>query len=120
MTTQLTATAGVWKPASEMQKLESLTMLSRLPMRQPTEMELATEVYLIALEGVTAHGLSQATKAIIRGSLGHAFMPSPPELRQECERIMDVERDKLWKQRACYGPKRVAATNLRTTKPGSA
>ncbi|MBV2144220.1 hypothetical protein KUG47_12020 [Falsochrobactrum sp. TDYN1] len=44
--------------------------------------------FYLALEGVTRHGLQTATKRILQGSLGHAFLPSPPELRQECERVM--------------------------------
>ena len=96
---QLTETSGVWKPATQLQKMQALIMLSKLPMQNHTDLDVVKAVYFIALEGVTAFGLEQATKAIIRGSLGHAFMPSPPELRQECERIMDVERDKLVRQR---------------------
>jgi hypothetical protein len=93
MSQQLTQTSGIWQPATDLQKLQSLILLAKLPMRQPTGLDVIKAVYLIALEGVAAFGLEQATKAILRGSLGHTFMPSPPELRMECERIMDRERE---------------------------
>lgn len=43
---------------------------------------------MIALDGVTRYGLSVAVQAILRGTLGHAFLPSPPELRLECDKAM--------------------------------
>lgn len=92
---QLTAMSGVWKPATDLQKLENLILLAHLPMRNPTDMAAAKRAYMLSLEGCTAYGLDQAAKAILRGSLGHPFMPSPPELRIEIERIMDAEREKL-------------------------
>jgi hypothetical protein len=90
---QLTETTGVWQPATDLQKMQALILLAKLPMRSPSDLAVVKAVYLIALEGVAAFGLEQATKAILRGSLGHPFMPSPPELRMECERIMDSERE---------------------------
>ena len=45
-------------------------------------------LYYIALRGVTRHGLQVATENIIQGSLGHPFLPDPPELRQECNKVM--------------------------------
>jgi hypothetical protein len=90
--------------------MQALILLAKLPMRNPTDLALVKAVYFIALEGVTAFGLEQATKAIIRGSLGHAFMPSPPELRRECERIMDSERDKLVNARRLEWPEDLNST----------
>ncbi len=46
------------------------------------------EAYHIALEGVTRWGLAEAIKAILKGALGHGFMPSPPELRRQYETAM--------------------------------
>ena len=101
---QLTQLSGVWKPATELDKIQALVLLAKLPMRNPTELAVVKAVYMIALDGVTAFGLDQATKAIIRGALNHPFMPSPPELRRECERIMDTERDKLVKAKRLKWP----------------
>lgn len=46
----------------------------------------------MALDGVTRHGLSEAVKAILKGALGHAFLPSPPELRMQCDKAMEWHR----------------------------
>lgn len=63
--------------------------LSGLPSRETTAGELDNAAFMMALEGVTRHGLSEAVKFILRGSLGHAFLPSPPELRIECDKAME-------------------------------
>jgi hypothetical protein len=44
--------------------------------------------FMIALDGVTRYGLTVAVKSILRGCLGHVFLPSPPELRIECDKAM--------------------------------
>ena len=67
---------------------ECLTLLSSLPSRASDSDQVNVAGYYLALEGVTRHGLQQATKQIMQGSLGHAFLPSPPELRQESEKVM--------------------------------
>lgn len=52
--------------------------------------------FFVALEGVTRHGLAEAVKFILRGSLKHSFFPSPPELRLECDKAMEYhEREAL-------------------------
>lgn len=40
------------------------------------------------MEGTTQHGLFEAVRAIIQNGLGHAFFPSPPELRMMCDEAM--------------------------------
>lgn len=45
-------------------------------------------MYYLALEGVTRYGLTEAVREIVRGALGHAFFPSPPELRMQCDKAM--------------------------------
>lgn len=55
-------------------------------------MELHEAGYFVALEGVTKHGLSEACRAILKGRLGHAFYPSPPELRLQCDKAMEGHR----------------------------
>lgn len=62
--------------------------LSGLPSRETTAGELDNAAFMTALEGVTRHGLSEAVKFILRGALGHAFLPSPPELRIQCDKAM--------------------------------
>ena len=44
--------------------------------------------YYTALDGVTRYGLTQAVRAILQGALEHAFFPSPPELRMQCDKAM--------------------------------
>lgn len=56
---------------------------------------------MMALDGVTRHGLSEGVKAILKGALGHAFLPSPPELRMQCDKAMEWhvrERDRILRQ----------------------
>lgn len=43
----------------------------------------------MALEGVTRYGLTEAVRAVLKGALGHAFFPSPPELRMQCDKAME-------------------------------
>lgn len=68
--------------------LQCLTLLSSLPSRASADDQVNVAGFYMALEGVTRHGLQTATKQIMQGSLGHAFLPSPPELRQECDKVM--------------------------------
>lgn len=81
--------------------LKSLAMLQPLPTRLTGEIdaEVSTEVFLIALDGVTVHALQEATQAILRGKLGHAFHPSPPEFRLLCNQMMQPVYDELTKER---------------------
>jgi hypothetical protein len=79
--------------------MQSLTLLAKLPRRAATDPEMVVAVYLIALEGVTRYALEKATRLIVQGRLGHPFMPSPPELRIECDRIMQPHQDLLTSQR---------------------
>lgn len=48
-----------------------------------------TASYYVALEGVTRFSLVEAAKAILRGALGHTFFPSPVEMRQQCDKVME-------------------------------
>jgi hypothetical protein len=72
--------------------------LSGLPSRATTAGELDNAAFMMALDGVTRHGLSEAVKFILRGALGHAFLPSPPELRLQCDKSMEfheMERKRI-------------------------
>ena len=44
--------------------------------------------FFVALDGTYRHGLVEAVKFILRGALGHAFFPSPPELRMQHDKCM--------------------------------
>lgn len=54
---------------------------------------MAEASYFLALEGVTRYGLSTAVKAILQNALGHAFFPSPPELRGQCDKAMQPHKE---------------------------
>ena len=79
----------VWAKASDQDKLKALASLNSLPSRQTDTVEISEAGYFVALDGVTRHGLSEAVKAILKGGLGHAFFPSPPELRIQCDKAME-------------------------------
>ena len=78
----------VWKPATEADRAAALVSLAALPSRQTSSEKLDRAAYHIALDGVTRYGLTVAVQAILRGALGHAFFPSPPELRMQCDQAM--------------------------------
>ncbi|MGU3399246.1 hypothetical protein ACLBWS_05805 [Brucellaceae bacterium D45D] len=65
-----------------------MTLLASLPAREASNAEAVEAAYFIALEGVSFFALETATKSILRNGLGHPFFPSPPELRQECDKVM--------------------------------
>lgn len=84
--------SNVWMKATDSDKLEALALMNGLPSRKALSEKSAEVIdasYFIALEGVTRYGLSEAIKAILRGSLNHAFFPSPPELRLQCDKAME-------------------------------
>ncbi|TBZ34584.1 hypothetical protein E0H36_09060 [Rhizobium leguminosarum bv. viciae] len=79
----------VFHPATHADRVDALRVLvNALPGRQPVDMQLMLGAFEVALEGVSRWGLAQATREILQGSLPHGFMPSPPELRREIDRIM--------------------------------
>lgn len=89
----LPATAtDVWTPATDEDKLKAIAALSSLPSRLPQSLDLAEASYFVALDGVTKYGLAEAVKAILQNALGHAFFPSPPELRGQCDKAMEPHR----------------------------
>ncbi len=63
--------------------------LSGLPSRETTAGEIDNALFMLALEGVTRYALNSAVKAISQGGLRHAFLPSPPELRLQCDKAME-------------------------------
>lgn len=87
--------------ATETQVLQALASLAGLPSRQQADLELARDMYFVALEGVTRYALGEAVKSIIRGGLGHTFFPSPVELRQQCDKAVapHLEAERRVRQR---------------------
>lgn len=98
-------TIDVWKKATEGEKSVALATLATLPSRATSSVELDRAAYYVALDGVTRHGLAEAVKAILKGALGHAFFPSPPELRMQCDKAMD------WHERMAARIRRRERTN---------
>ena len=97
---QLPITTEKFRPATVVEAIQALALLAALPtMMTHSDMEIETRkaAYLIALEGVSAWGLKEATKAILAGSLGHRWMPSPSELRIEIERLENNERERFYR-----------------------
>lgn len=66
-----------------------MTVLATLPSRRVSSEGLDRDAYYLALDGVTRYGLTTAVKAIMQNALGHAFFPSPPELRGEIDKAME-------------------------------
>lgn len=104
---QLAKTEDFTTKATEQEMFECLTLLSSLPSRASANEQVNIAGYYLALEGVSRHGLQTATKLILQGSLGHTFLPSPPELRQECNKVMkpifearawDADRDRALRE----------------------
>jgi hypothetical protein len=79
----------VWAKATDQDKLKALASLNSLPSRHTDTVEISEAGYFVALDGVTRYGLSEAVRAVLKGSLGHAFFPSPPELRMQCDKAME-------------------------------
>lgn len=76
---------------------KAMYILSALPSRVQSDRTLFKEVYFRALHGVSRHSLEVAVQNIIQGhsELQHGFLPSPPELRRECERVMKPILDSM-------------------------
>lgn len=77
-----------WTKATHDEKVAALAGMNSMPSRQNVSSAVNLAGYLIALDGVTRYGLTTAVKAILQGALGHAFYPSPPELRLQCNEAM--------------------------------
>lgn len=69
--------------------MAALASLAVLPSRATSSGELDRAAYHTALDGVTKYGLSWAVRSILRGGLKHGFLPSPPELRMQCDKAME-------------------------------
>ncbi|MEQ1941935.1 hypothetical protein ABMA32_05860 [Mesorhizobium sp. VNQ89] len=79
----------VWALASHQQIVDCMMLLSVLPARPAHDPQLNKAAYYIALEGVSGFALRSAVKRILQGSLGHGFFPSPPDLRLQCNQVME-------------------------------
>lgn len=78
----------VWTPATPAEKKKALAALGSLPSRATSSEELDRAAYHVSLDRVTRYGLAEAVRNILQGALGHAFFPSPPELRLQCNKAM--------------------------------
>lgn len=81
--------------ASKAEIDEALKLFNTLPRRDIGDGRQLRLAFTIALDGVHGLVLARAVEAILRGSLGHPFMPSPPELRIECDRVFFEIRQSL-------------------------
>lgn len=78
--------------------MAALASLAALPSRATSSAGLDKAAYYLALDGVTRYGLAEAVKSIMKNGLGHAFFPSPPELRGQCDKAMEFherERERI-------------------------
>ncbi|MCI5078251.1 hypothetical protein [Oricola sp.] len=71
----------------------ALVRLGSLPTRASEDAAGDLEMYITALQGARLDHLQLAITAIVRGSLGHGFLPSPPELRIETDRAAKAEAE---------------------------
>lgn len=78
------------RSASDTDKLVVLTrLLAAYPCRAPSDFRLMKPAYMQALEGVSQWALFEAERRINQNALGHAFMPSPAELRGVIDGVME-------------------------------
>jgi hypothetical protein len=73
----------------------ALELLRVLPRRHPTDARMLRRAFDIALDGVSGVILRMAVEAVLQFSLEHGFMPSPSELRGECNRLLSDRRRAL-------------------------
>jgi hypothetical protein len=96
-----TLQTDVWIRSTEDDWRKALATFERQPSRATSSAEFDQQVYFLALDGTTRYGLAEAVKAIVQGALGHAFFPSPPELRMQCDKAMqwhEYERERIWQR----------------------
>ena len=75
--------------------LSALARLAALPNRSADVAMDNLDMFVEALDGVRADHLEHAIAAIIKGALNHGFMPSPPELRIQCDRCAKAESEQV-------------------------
>lgn len=85
--------------ATQAEMLQCLTLLSGLASKASDSDEVNIAAYYIALDGVSRFALETATRQIIQGALGNDFMPGPPVLRTQCEKVMRSVREAEWRER---------------------
>lgn len=107
-------TAKTERVATEQDLLSALMVLGSLPRRTDGHAEFDLDVFRVALEGqvagfivVAACDLASAIRRIVQGALGHAFHPSPSELRIWCDKVRDERLTELARHRR-HQPDRLA------------
>jgi hypothetical protein len=96
-----------------------MVMLGGLPAREvdAERQEIDKAAMYLALDGVTRYGLMEAVKAVLRRALGHDFFPNPPELRGQCDKVMEYHermRERIARQ------ERIASERLPDIPPRTA
>ncbi len=77
----------------------ALMALSSLPKRQTVDPSTEFDAYCVALDRVRNIDLGEAVRSVLQGGCGHAFFPSPPELRLRCNAVMESRLDVLQRER---------------------
>lgn len=85
--------------ATQAEMLRCLTLLSSLASKASDSDEVNVAAYYIALDGVSRFALETATHQIMQGALGSDFLPGPPVLRMQCEKVMRPIREAEWRAR---------------------
>jgi hypothetical protein len=91
-----TPSRSVVSTSTQTDILQALGLLASLPSRSS---EFSNQAYFVALDGVTRKHLFRATERILKGALGHAFFPSPPEFRLLCDKQVEADLEDARKQR---------------------
>lgn len=114
MQNSLTTNQTPWQLATDLDKRSALARLSAgMQVERVYNQQADDYAYSVALEGVTAYGLHTAVENILRGSLGHGFMPKPPVLRLEIDKVMQP----LNEERARNARDRRVIEEMDSTKP---
>lgn len=107
------AERAIPRPVTEQDVLGAIVALGSLPKRGSDQAEIDLAAYRVALDGVASTALADAVRNILRGELGHAFFPSPPEFRMACDRAdaarqadvaKQAERDRRARDQAALKP----------------
>ena len=86
---QSNTSTDVRRDVTEQDVLRALMSLGSLPKRRSEDPEMDLAAYRVALDRTHVGDLAGAIRSILQGALGHAFFPSPPELRIECDKQAD-------------------------------
>ena len=83
---------GYFRPATDEEIKEAVVLILLLPSREPDDAsnrDALRAMYRSAIGDVPGMALGESIMKINRGGLGHAFRPSPPELRMFIDKVME-------------------------------